>query len=388
MKKADFRAFDPAPPGEPSAENERRFRAAVEAAFDNVDFSLVGLVNGSGAGITEAQADARYLRLIGGTLTGATVLNADPSNLLTMLQIRSRSSDGIHDISFRDDAGSLANRWDLRTQVSPTGSLQLRRDGSALFNLATNGTLTLLGAIGALITGAGGIVSNGEVQARSDGNPSVGFRLTSGPIGALMYLNRSGASADRQGVLMFNMYDPDGSDARVVGRIEDSVAKGGSLSSDQSFVTRELGDLRYSKLGITKAKGNTSGVSIANSVEDIVWGAPVITGAPVSFSGAEITVTEDGTYKFTVTLRTDSNNQTELFIRTFFDTGAGYVEDTDAIVSDYVSRDIDQNTGAVTLIDAFTLTSGDKVKFQGQGDCDGTCIMLDPGTTILVEKVA
>lgn len=139
---------------------------------------------------------------------------------------------------------------------------------------------------------------------------------------------------------------------------------------------------------LAKAKGNTSGASIANTTADIVWATPTIAGTAIAFGGAEITVSADGTYKFTVTLRTDSNNRTELFIRTFLDTGAGYVEDTDAIVSDYVSRDADQNTGAITLIDAFALTSGDKVKFQGEGDCDGTCIMLDPGTTILVERVA
>lgn len=139
---------------------------------------------------------------------------------------------------------------------------------------------------------------------------------------------------------------------------------------------------------IAKAKGNTSGVSISNTVADIVWAAPVIAGTGITITGAEITLADAGTYKFTVTLRTDSNNRTELLIRTFFDTGSGYVEDTDAIVSGYVARDNDQDTGSVTLIDAFSLNAGDKVKFQGEGDCDGTCVMLDAGTTLLVERVA
>lgn len=140
--------------------------------------------------------------------------------------------------------------------------------------------------------------------------------------------------------------------------------------------------------GLVKAKGNLSSVSYQNVENDIRWASPVITDASVSVSSSELTINTTGTYKFTVTLRTDSANRTELFIRTYFDTGGGWVQDTDAIVSDYVSRDTDQDTGSVTLIDVFELDSGDKVEFRGFGDCDGTCVGLDAGTVLIVERLA
>jgi hypothetical protein len=113
-----------------------------------------------------------------------------------------------------------------------------------------------------------------------------------------------------------------------------------------------------------------------------------ILGSDVTLSGSEITIGTTGTYKFTVTLRTDSANRTELFIRTYINTGGGLTQDTDEIVSDYVSRDTDQDTGAVTLTTALALNSGDVVEFRGFGDTDGTCVMLDPGTILLVERAA
>lgn len=70
MAKANFRSFDPATAGEDATENERRFRAAVESAFDNLDFSIDELNrfigNGGGTGseccgnIDGGEADTNY----------------------------------------------------------------------------------------------------------------------------------------------------------------------------------------------------------------------------------------------------------------------------------------------------------------------------------------
>jgi hypothetical protein len=140
---------------------------------------------------------------------------------------------------------------------------------------------------------------------------------------------------------------------------------------------------------LCKAKGNTSSASVANNEAAISWASPAInTGADVSVSGSVITINTTGTYKFTVTLRTASNNRTELFVKTYINTGGGLTEDADELVSDYVARDSDQNTGAVTLITALNLAATNTVEFRGEGDCDGTCTMLDAGTILLVERVA
>lgn len=141
--------------------------------------------------------------------------------------------------------------------------------------------------------------------------------------------------------------------------------------------------------GIVKCKGNTSGASLDDVEAAITWASPAIADSAVAtVSGSLITLQATGTFKFTVTLRTDSSNRTELFIRTYVNTGGGLTQDTDEIVSDYVSRDTDQDTGAVTLVTALALDSGDSIEFRGFGDTDGTCVMLDAGTILLVERVA
>jgi hypothetical protein len=141
---------------------------------------------------------------------------------------------------------------------------------------------------------------------------------------------------------------------------------------------------------LVKCKGNLSSASFDDTENALSWNSPVIGSGSsnVSISGSEITIDTSGTYKFTVTLRTDSANRTELFIRTYINTGAGLTQDTDEIVSDYVSRDADQDTGAVTLITALELDATDVVEFRGFGDTDGACVGLDAGTILLVERVA
>jgi hypothetical protein len=140
---------------------------------------------------------------------------------------------------------------------------------------------------------------------------------------------------------------------------------------------------------LVKCKGNLSSASFDDTENALSWNSPVIGSGSsnVSISGSEITIDASGTYKFTVTLRTDSANRTELFIRTYINTGAGLTQDTDEIVSDYVSRDADQDTGAVTLITALELDATDVVEFRGFGDTDGACVGLDAGTILLVERV-
>ena len=134
---------------------------------------------------------------------------------------------------------------------------------------------------------------------------------------------------------------------------------------------------------LSQLTGNIAGVSFDDVENDLSWTATTIANSTASVSGADITIADSGVYKFTVTLRTSSNNRSELFIRTYVNN----VQDAAAQVSDYVSRDTDQNTGAVTLIYAFDLTAGDVVRFAGFGDTDGTCVGLNDGTVLIIEQL-
>ena len=138
-----------------------------------------------------------------------------------------------------------------------------------------------------------------------------------------------------------------------------------------------------SSISVCKAYG-TSTASVANTTADVTWGTPDISTSDITIAEEDITINTTGTYIFDVTVRTNSNNRTELFIRTFINN----VEQTDDIVSDYVSRDIDQNTGAVNLNTVFELSATDDVRFLAEGDCDGTCNLLTAGTILRVLKVA
>ena len=138
-----------------------------------------------------------------------------------------------------------------------------------------------------------------------------------------------------------------------------------------------------SSISVCKAYG-TSTSSISNAITDVTWGTPSISTSDISVLAEDITINTTGTYAFDVTVRTDSNNRTELFIRTYIND----VEQTNDIVSDYVSRDIDQNTGAVNLNTVFELSATDVIRFEAEGDCDGTCVLMTAGTILRVMKIA
>ena len=161
------------------------------------------------------------------------------------------------------------------------------------------------------------------------------------------------------------------------------------VGSSLRYLDDNSGGSSSSVYALWKAKGDNSGTSLANTAADIGWNSWAIDGgSDVTILGADVTIATAGTYKFTVTLRVSGNNRVELYIRTFIDTGSGYTQDTDEIVSDYVLRDTDQLTGSVTLTTALALDAGDDIKWQGEGNADGTCTALDPGTILLVERIA
>lgn len=137
---------------------------------------------------------------------------------------------------------------------------------------------------------------------------------------------------------------------------------------------------------ILKAKG-TSTSSNANSEVDLTWSEDI--GASfASISSADITFSADGTYMFNVTSRIDgANNRVELILRTYKDTGSGYSQLTDEINTDYVTRDIDQSTGATSLNTALTLSSGDKIKFSSESNADGSASLATAGTILIIQKV-
>ncbi|RLD03227.1 MAG: hypothetical protein DRI65_13295, partial [Chloroflexota bacterium] len=139
---------------------------------------------------------------------------------------------------------------------------------------------------------------------------------------------------------------------------------------------------------LIKAKGDVAGDDYDDTETPLTWFAPVIGGsANVTISGSTVTINKSGVYKFSVSLRTDSGNRTELEIRTFINTGGGLTIDPDEIVSDYVSRDGDQDKGGVTLDTALVLAATNVVEFRGFGDTDGPCVGLNEGTRLMIERV-
>lgn len=74
------------PPGEDGADGKSAYEIAVDNGFSGTEqewlASLVGPQGPAGEGLSEAQADARYLRLTGGTVTGTVNISGDSSQIL------------------------------------------------------------------------------------------------------------------------------------------------------------------------------------------------------------------------------------------------------------------------------------------------------------------
>lgn len=194
--------------------------------------------------ITREKGDGRYLQLGGGTLTGAVTMATAAINQLVF---RGRAQDSITDVEFRNNAGDAAFRWAIRAQPSTTGGLQFRHNDVSLLQIASTGSLTLGGTAGAVITGPSGVISNGEIQQRSAGNNSIGFRAAAGTLRALLYTNTAQGTPERAAPVLINYYDQAGANARVAASFPDRIANGGALDSSQSVVTREHGDTRYAQ---------------------------------------------------------------------------------------------------------------------------------------------
>lgn len=164
-----------------------------------------------------------------------------------------------------------------------------------------------------------------------------------------------------------------------------------AYASDGVFVAKindvEIKEQSGSSVSLIKSKG-TSTASVDDVEADLTWGSPPISDSSVSISGADITINESGNYVFDVTARTVNDNRTELIIRTYIDSDgvSGYTQDTDEIVSDYVSRDTDQDTGSVTLSTAIYLAAGAKIKFAAFGDTDGASSLTTAGTLLRIMK--
>lgn len=128
--------------------------------------------------------------------------------------------------------------------------------------------------------------------------------------------------------------------------------------------------------------GGTSTASVQNVDADLTWGTPTIgkTSDHYSLVGANITIDTAGVYLFAVTARTTNANRAELIMTMYLNA----VAQTDEVMSDYVARDSDQNTGAITLLTSMSLSAADVVKFVAHCDADGTSTLMTAGTRIVV----
>lgn len=123
--------------------------------------------------------------------------------------------------------------------------------------------------------------------------------------------------------------------------------------------------------------------SVRNITVDLVWAAPTIDqhGGNVRITSDVVQFTTGGVYKFSVSVQTTNANRAELIVQM----KRGGVAQAAEIASDYVSRDIDQNTGGVTLTTAITVADGEQIEFTAHSDADGTSDLLTDGTILLVE---
>jgi hypothetical protein len=160
------------------------------------------------------------------------------------------------------------------------------------------------------------------------------------------------------------------------------VALGEGLSYSEGVLSASGGDAGGG-LGIMLFRG-TSTASIANVEANLEWADPAIDTTSAAFtktSASTIRCVTAGTWKFTVQVRTTSNNRSELVVQALRNESA----EANDVVSDYVARDTDQDTGGVTLTYVVTLAANDTVRFTALSDADGTSSLLTQGTSLFVE---
>ena len=126
---------------------------------------------------------------------------------------------------------------------------------------------------------------------------------------------------------------------------------------------------------------------------DLTWGTPVITNVNYySLNSNQITFNSIGTYLIDMSVRTTNNNRSELIIEMYIN---GSISAND-IMSDYVARDGDQNTGGCSLHTALNVTNTTTIiSFTAHSDADGNAslgegsepIVVVPGTNIRINKV-
>lgn len=124
--------------------------------------------------------------------------------------------------------------------------------------------------------------------------------------------------------------------------------------------------------------------SIANVEVDLEWNTPEISDSDISISLDEITFTSGGTFDIDVQAMCQGSDRCEVRIRTYKDTGSGFVELTDHTARNYTSRDTDQNTGNASLSTMLALNDGDKLKFSADCNADGTAALLTAGTILRI----
>ena len=144
------------------------------------------------------------------------------------------------------------------------------------------------------------------------------------------------------------------------------------------------GSEKFREQPIFLARG-TSTASIKNTDVDLTWGTPVITNVNYySLNSNQITFNSIGTYLIDMSVRTTNNNRSELIIQMYIN---GSVSAND-IMSDYVARDSDQNTGGCSLHTALNVTNTTTIiSFVAHSDADGNASLLVAGTNIRINKV-
>lgn len=170
-----------------------------------------------------------------------------------------------------------------------------------------------------------------------------------------------------------------------VAKITGTTSYGRSLLSTASAAAllTAIGAQPAGKIQVFKAAG-TSTASIQNLTVDLAWAAPEITHDDVSVSGVDITFATAGTYTIDCTAKAAGTNRVEMILQLYEDPGEGYAAKTNDIVSDYIMRDSDQNTGAVTLSTAIAVGAGTKIKVDCHGDADGTVSLVTAGTNMRI----
>lgn len=365
-------------------------RSAVNAHWDFVNAAFVhgeasvtaiGSVIANGSASITGEASVSAVGTV--TVVGSATITGEGAVTASGLRIRSGT------VSISGEASvSAVGALVISGQTTITGEASV----TAIGNRVIEGSASITGeasmsAVGERVVSGTSSVS-GELTVTA-----TGIRVVSGSAAISAYsdgytleqLDQFGTLETLPASLDDPMWAPGGAQVTAIGT---RVIEGSATVTGEAAVTA-TGTVEEAPLNLFKAETNQVLTSLQNTTVTLTWAAATKKDSSFTHTDgtSDVTIVDAGWYWINCKVQTANANRTELIVQMYTDTGGGFSAVANEIISNYASRDTDQDTGGTMFSTLYEFSANDELQFRATGDNDGTCTIA-AGTQINIMKVA